>query len=235
MDFPPRSRDAVSSEATQMFTIHTFARSRPRLAMSILIGAAMAMLAPASSHWVTRILIGWNAAVWCYLALMAWLMTHASHVDVRRIAEQEDNSAVIVLAILTTAAIASLVAIVMELSTVRQLPNADRVARYLLTGATVLGTWLFIGILFTFHYARLFYQAATDRMPLDFPEKESNPDYWDSLYFSFTIAASCATGDVNIMSREMRKTTLAQIILSFFFNVAILGLAINIAAGVVGA
>ena len=215
-----------------MHPIQSFTRLRPRLALSILLGLVVTILIPAHSQWVTRMLIGWNAAVWCYLILMGWLMARASHADVRRIAEQEDESAGIVLVILSIAAVASLAAIVMELSTVKNLPNAARLTHYLLTGVTVLGTWFFIGVLFTFHYARLFYQSAGER--LFFPENEPNPDYWDFLYFSFTIAASCATGDVNVMTRQMRKTALAQIILSFFFNVAILGFAINIAAGVVG-
>jgi uncharacterized membrane protein len=37
------------------------------------------------------------------------------------------------------------------------------------------------------------------------------------------------------MSRTMRKTVLAQSLLSFVFNVAILGFSVNIAAGLVGA
>ena len=214
-----------------MHPLHSFVRSRPRLALSILLGIFVTLLMPAPALWLTRVLIGWNTAVWCYLVLMGWLMARASHEDVRRIAEQEDQSAGIVLVILSMAAVASLAAIVMELATVSHLPNAERFLHYLLTGVTVLGTWFFIGILFTFHYARLFYQSAGER--LFFPENEANPNYWDFLYFAFTIAASCATGDVNIMTRQMRKTALAQIILSFFFNVAILGFSINIAAGVV--
>jgi uncharacterized membrane protein len=39
---------------------------------------------------------------------------------------------------------------------------------------------------------------------------------------------------VTVMNREMRKTVLAQSVLSFIFNAAILGLSINIAAGAVG-
>jgi uncharacterized membrane protein len=106
--------------------------------------------------------------------------------------------------------------------------------QYALTSATELGTWFFIATLYTFHYARMFYQADEDHLPLLFPENERHPNYWDFLYFSFTIAAACATSDVNIRSTGLRKTALAQTILSFFFNVAILGFAINIAAGVVG-
>ena len=52
--------------------------------------------------------------------------------------------------------------------------------------------------------------------------------------FSFTIAVAAQTSDVIVMSRSMRKVVLAQSVLSFLFNVAILGLSINIAAGLVG-
>jgi uncharacterized membrane protein len=183
---------------------------------------------------ITRVLIGWDIAVWSYLLLMGWLMARATREQVRSIAEREDETGLLVLVVLSTAALASLVAIVMVLSTSKGMPGNIRVAHYLLTGATVLGTWFFIGTLFTFHYARLFYQAGTDRLPLYFPENQPNPDYWDFLYFSFTIAAASQTGDVNIMTGSMRKVALAQTILSFFFNVAILGFSINIAAGVIG-
>lgn len=39
---------------------------------------------------------------------------------------------------------------------------------------------------------------------------------------------------ISVMTRSMRKTVIAQSILSFFFNVVILGLTINIAASLVG-
>jgi len=217
-----------------MRALRTLIRSRPRLATSMLIGILMAIFLPFHLQMVTRLLVGWNTAVWSYLVLMGWLMTRATREQVRSIAEREDETGLIVLVVLSAAALASLVAIVMELSTVKGLPGNIRLAHYLLTGATVLGTWFFIGTLFTFHYARLFYQAGADRLPLYFPENQPNPDYWDFLYFSFTIAAASQTGDVNIMTGGMRKAALAQTILSFFFNVAILGFSINIAAGAVG-
>lgn len=217
-----------------MRLLHVLIRSHPRLAASMLAGILIATLLPFQMQTVTRVLIGWDIAVWLYLLLMGWLMTRASRAQVRAIAEREDETGLLVLVVLSAAAVASLVAIVMELSTSKGIPDNIRIAHYLLTGATVLGTWLFIGTLFTFHYARLFYQASGDRRPLFFPENEPNPDYWDFLYFSFTIAAASQTGDVNLMTGQMRKTALAQTILSFFFNVSVLGFAINIAAGLVG-
>jgi uncharacterized membrane protein len=197
-------------------------------------GTAVATFLPWHPDMVTRLLIGWNIATWCYLGLMGWVMTHATSQQVRGIAEKEDEAALILLTVLSTAAFASLVAIVLELTTIKGLSAEVRVVHYLLTTATVLGSWFFMGTLFTFHYARMFYQDETGKPPLYFPEGKLDPDYWDFLYFSFTIAAASQTGDVNLMSPAIRKAALVQMVLSFFFNVSVLGLSINIAAGLIG-
>ena len=105
---------------------------------------------------------------------------------------------------------------------------------YAFTGATIFGSWCLLATVFTFHYARLFYLSPIEQRALRFPDNEENPDYWDFLYFSFTIAVAAQTSDVSAMSRLMRKTVLAQSTLSFLFNVAIIGLSINIAASLVG-
>ncbi len=181
-----------------------------------------------------RALTAWNAGVWFYLLSITWVMVRANHAKVRRMAEQEDSSAVAVLAMLSIAAIISIAAIVQVLATAKDLPFSDRLGHYAFTGITILGSWLFVGMLFTFHYAHMFYRSPAGMRALTFPDKEPNPDYWDFLYFSFTIAVAAQTSDVIVMSRSMRKVVLAQSILSFLFNVAILGLSINIAAGLVG-
>ena len=216
-----------------MYPIHKIVRAHPRLIAAIIAGSIVGLALPAQYELVLRILIGWNVTVWCYLGSMGWLMMRASHARVRRIAEQEDQSAVVILAIMSIAAILSMAAIVLELSTVKGLPLSLRLAHYGFTGATVLGSWCLVATLFTFHYARIYYRSPIGRRALSFPDKEENPDYWDFLYVSFTIAVAAQTSDVAIMSRSMRKTVLAQSILSFLFNVAILGLSINIAASLV--
>jgi uncharacterized membrane protein len=161
-------------------------------------------------------------------------MVRASHAKVRMIAEQEDKSAVVILAIMSVAAIVSLAAIVLELASVKELTLSSRMVHYAFTGATVFGSWFLVAVLFTFHYARIFYRSPSERRALRFPDNEENLDYWDFLYFSFTIAVAAQTSDISVMTRSMRKTVLAQSILSFLFNVAILGLTINIAASLVG-
>ena len=215
-------------------TLHHIARNQPRLTIAILLGVAATLLLPASWQFLTRALAGWNIAVWTYLAAMAWLMMRAGHVRVRTIAEQQDKSAAIVLAIMSVAAVISLSAIILELATLRSLTLNQRLAHYAFTAATVFGSWLLLGTLFTFHYAHLFYNSPPGKRSLAFPDQELHPDYWDFLYFSFTIAVAVQTSDVLVMTRSTRKVVLAQSILSFLFNAAILGLSINIAASLVG-
>ena len=217
-----------------MHPVHRFARHRPRLTIAIVIGIVVGLVLPAQWQPLTRALTAWNVGVWSYLLSIGVLVMRASHVRVRTIAEQEDNSAAAVLAVLSIAALISLAAIVFELATSRNLALSERLGRYAFTAATVFGSWLLVGMLFTFHYAHMFYRTRADSRTLVFPEKEPNPDYWDFLYFSFTIAVAAQTSDVIIMSRPMRKVVLAQSILSFLFNAAILGLSINIAASLVG-
>jgi uncharacterized membrane protein len=217
-----------------MLTIHHIVRARPRLVIAVVAGIVVGLATPSLWNPVTRALIGWNVTVWSYLCLMGWLMMRANHVRVRTIAEQEDKSSVVILAIMSVAAMVSIAAIVFELSTVKDLLFSGRVAHYLFTGATVFGSWCLVATLFTFHYARGYYRSPVDRRALRFPENEENPDYWDFLYFSFTIAVAAQTSDVSVLTRSMRKTVLAQSILSFLFNVAILGMSINIAASLVG-
>jgi uncharacterized membrane protein len=217
-----------------MSTIHHVFRTRPRLVVAVIAGIVIGLSTPSQWNPVTRTLTGWNATVWSYMCLMGWLMMRASHARVRLIAEQEDKSAVVILAMMSVAAIVSLAAIVLELSTLKELTFSSRMTHYVFTGATVFGTWCLVATLFTFHYARIFYNSPIERRALRFPDNEENPDYWDFLYFSFTIAVATQTSDVSVMTRSMRKTVLAQSILSFLFNVAILGLSINIAAGLVG-
>jgi len=216
-----------------MHPIHRFLRHRPRLIVAIAVGAAIAFALPPQWKFVSRLLIGWNVGVWAYLALMSWMMLHADHVRIRKLAAQEDKSGVAVLAIMSVAAVASLAAIVLELSTVKGMSTGFRLYHYSLTAATVIGSWLLVGVTFTFHYASMYYRAPSERRPITFPEGEQQPNYWDFLYFAFTIAVAAQTADVCIQSRSMRKAVLAQSILSFMFNAAILGLSINIAAGLV--
>jgi uncharacterized membrane protein len=205
-------------------------RTHPRLTAATLLGVAVGILAPANSL-ISKILIGWNAGVWIYLVLMLWLTIRARADDVKRIAEVEDENAGVVLAIVCIAAIASLAAITLELAGSKDLETSRRLLHYAFTGMTVIGSWLLVGVIFSVHYARLFYTWNGKDPALRFAEGLLTPNYWDFLYFSFTIGVAVQTSDVGVATRSLRKIVLAQSLIGFVFNTAILGFSINIAAG----
>ena len=132
------------------------ARTHPRLSAAAVLGLAVGILAPAETL-PGKILIGWNAGVWTYLLLMLWLTRRAKAEDVKRIAEVEDENAGLVLFTVCIAAIASLATITFELVGSKDLATAERLLHYGFTGLTVIGSWLLIGVIFSVHYARLYY------------------------------------------------------------------------------
>lgn len=209
------------------------ARTHPRLSAATTFGVAAGILVPADLV-ISKILIGWNVGVWTYLILMLWLAIRAKAPDVKRIAEIEDENAGLVLFLVSIAAIASLATIAFELAGSKDLQTASKLLRYGFTALTVIGSWLLIGVIFSVHYARLFYTWDGKDPALRFAEGLKTPNYWDFLYFSFTIGVAVQTSDVGVATRDMRKVVLAQSLIGFLFNTAILGFSINIAAGLFG-
>ncbi|MFP3493136.1 DUF1345 domain-containing protein [Pseudomonas sp. SIMBA_059] len=209
------------------------ARTHPRLSTAAVMGIAVGILAP-SNTLLSKILIGWNAGVWTYLVLMLWLTIRAKAQDVKRIAEIEDENAGLVLFMVCIAAIASLAAITFELIGSKDLAPTERLLHYGFTGLTVVGSWLLIGVIFSVHYARLYYTWEGKEPALRFAEGLLTPNYWDFLYFSFTIGVAVQTSDVGVATRSLRKVVLGQSLIGFLFNTAILGFSINIAAGLFG-
>lgn len=208
-------------------------RTHPRLSCATLIGLAAGLLIPAHSI-IGKVLIGWNFGVWTYLALMFWLTVRAKAPDVKRIAEIEDENAGLVLLMVCIAALASLATITFELAGSRDLQTAGKLLHYGFTALTVIGSWLLIGVIFSVHYARLYYTWSGKEPALRFAEGLTTPNYWDFLYFSFTIGVAVQTSDVGVATRQLRKIVLAQSLIGFVFNTAILGFSINIAAGLFG-
>jgi len=210
------------------------ARTHPRLTIAGLVGFISGIIcwfvAPDLGP-TTQILVGWNAGVWLYLIMMMVLTFRAQAEQVKRIAIVEDENAGLVLATVCVAAIASLAAITLVLAGSKDLSTNAKALHYGFTGVTVVGSWLLTGVIFSLHYARLFYTTKTKEPALRFSDGEKNPDYWDFLYFSFTISVAVQTADVGVATRDLRKIVLAQSLIGFLFNTAILGFSINIAAG----
>jgi uncharacterized membrane protein len=206
---------------------------RPRLLAAAVVATAAFFFLPEAWTFTARVLVAWNLGVWPYLAALVWLMLRTSSEGVRGIAKQEDASSAGLLVLMSTAAVLSLAAIMVELTHGRD-GGEKPIFVYAVTLLTIAGSWLLLGALYTFHYAHLYYAAPANRLPLEFPEALKSPSYLDFMYFAFTISVAVQTSDVAVRTTAMRATVLAQSVLCFFFNLAILGLSINVAASLAG-
>ncbi len=211
---------------------------RPRLFIAAALGALIMALLPSGvvESLTTRMLIAWNAAVLFYLVIVGVMMARASPEQMRWRANLEDEGQWTILVLVIAAAVASLVAIVAELSMAKEMSQAERFMHVGLATATIFSSWAFTHTMFALHYAHDFYldqdTGQTRVGGLDFPGTEL-PGYGDFVYFSFVIGTSAQTADVSFTNSAMRRIGLIHCVLAFLFNTTLLALTINIGAGMI--
>jgi uncharacterized membrane protein len=195
-----------------------------RLFVSAAVGVAVT-LALFALPWrmPTRILFGWDIGVALYLLLTYRVAARASVTIIRQRAAINDEGALALLVLTTAAALASLAAVVAELG---HAPGPYQLA---LGVSTVLLSWAFMHWIFALHYAHEFYGTGRDKRTggLVFPG-DQDPDYRDFLYYSLVVAMTAQVSDVQITSKTIRRLTTVHGVVSFFFNVTVLALTVNI-------
>ena len=210
-------------------------RAHWRLVAAGVFGAAAAALAW-NCDLATRALIGWDVAAGILLLGILHTMTTVTLAELRKIACKEDESASVILVVMMGAIVASLVGVVAEIGAAR---NADvpHAALFTVLGLlTLILSWLSMHLSFALHYAHRFYgDRDRNEQPdggLGFPEAggtiEARPGYLEFVYFAFCLGMTCQVSDVVVRTREFRRLVTIHAVLSFFYNIFILGLAVNL-------
>lgn len=212
--------------------IYRFFRLHSRLLSAAIVGILVAII-PFALRTPTRILFGWDIGVILYLALIQTTMSRCDIDRIRRRAAEQDEGAVAILALSMAATLASLVAIVFELGAAKQGVGGRSIFSLGLAAGTILLSWAFVHTIFALHYAHEYYGERRDGAigGLNFPE-DKQPDYWDFLYFSLVIGMTSQVSDVAITSKAIRRIASMHGVLSFFFNVSVLALTVNIVSNV---
>ena len=233
------ARDCMTHPLSGRSSILRNLQGHARMLASVLAGLAI-WLAARRFDVPAPALIGWNAGVLVYLSLIARVMLQADEHSIRRRAAMVDESRSIVLAVAMLAIGASFAGIVAEVGEIRRLTGVDKGLHAFVAGVTIVSSWVLIHAIFAQHYAHEFFierakeraLAPDGRAGLRFPGDQP-PDYSDFLYFAFVIGVAAQTADVAITSRPMRRLNLIHCVLSFFFNVTVLALTINLAASLI--
>ncbi|MCW3836614.1 DUF1345 domain-containing protein [Sphingomonas canadensis] len=102
--------------------------------------------------------------------------------------------------------------------------------------ALIVGTlalsWVFSNVIYTLHYAHLFYREADGRDAggLTFPETPE-PDYSDFVYFAFCLGMTFQTSDVTVTQTPMRRAVTFHCMAAFVFNLGVIAFTINVLGG----
>ena len=212
------------------------ARAQIRFLIALAVGVLVALLMP-SENLVPRILAGWNAGGWLYLVLVGIKMAHAEIEGIKREAGIERESRIAVLVVVIFGSIVTMLALFAQLMAIKSEHGIDRSISIGLSVSTILLSWLLIHTVFALFYAHEFHSEGREGSRglgggLKFRD-DRTPDYLDFLYFSFVIGTTAQTSDVDVTSRAMRRVVMLHGILSFFFNTAVIALAVNLVSQLV--
>jgi uncharacterized membrane protein len=187
-----------------------------------------ALLLFTSLHLLTSLMISWDAfnLVLIIISWITFFKTSSQQLSV--LAGNQDEtlpaSFIIVLISLCFSFFGTIVLLMFR--------DSVLINKQLHTVVSLIGialSWILLHTMFTLRYAHLYFilddkdKAAGG---IDFPN-ETNPDYIDFAYFSFTIGMTFQVSDVTTSSKRIRRFVLVHSLIAFVFNTLIVALTIN--------
>jgi uncharacterized membrane protein len=205
---------------------------RSRLAIAVLL-AIVTYLLTFPLEIGLRILLAYDLSVAAFLAILVYRVNNITSEELKDFYEDREPSsrlAIVGVLIFSSLSMAG-VGLMADIS-----KNWPPIQAAMHTACSLLAialSWIFLHALYALYYAHIYYDVDESiaerptRKGLEFSNNDL-PDYWDFLYYSFTIGMCYSTSDVSVTSRSMRRVTFFHAIVSFLYVTAILGLVINI-------
>jgi uncharacterized membrane protein len=167
------------------------------------------------------------------LVLAWWIIWASDTARTRRRAATEDPGRNAVWVIVLGSSTLSLFASAFVLRRAKDLAPTSSALLVVLCLAAVVTAWCVTHTSYTYRYAHLYYRDDEGEGGLTFPGHKP-PDYFDFAYFAFTVGMCFQVSDVTITRKSLRRAALFHSVLSFAYNTAILALAMNLVAGLLG-
>ena len=206
-------------------------RVTARLAVAGVAGALAAVAVGVTLGWPYAPAVGWIVAAVLYLAwtwlLIAPMDAAATEEHATRHGD-DDSTPRIAELIVVLASIASLAGVGYLL--VAGSTQGRDVTSAVVGILSVAAAWVTVHTAFTLRYARLYYPDHA----IDFHQPGITPTYSDFAYVAFTVGMTYQVSDTDLVSHQMRRTVLAQALVSFLLGAIILAMTINLVVGVLG-
>jgi uncharacterized membrane protein len=194
------------------------------VAAGVVVGVVAAFILP----WQTIPMLAWDASALTWVTSVWWRIGRLDAVATSVHATYEDPRRATADALLLSASVISLVAVVLGVIKAGSTHGDEKAV---LVGAgllTIVVSWAVVHTLFTLRYAALYYTGPDGGV--DFNE-DDRPNYADFAYLAFTIGMTYQVSDTNLTSKEIRHTALRHALLSYLFGTVIIAATINLAAG----
>jgi len=173
-----------------------------------------------------RVLLAADIFYASFLGMMI-AQARATTIDnLQRRAANVDEGLLVIVLLTAVAVIGSLTAVMMALHGGGTEPEEGVLALL----AVPLG-WGTIHMLAAFHYAHEYYRDGTggkDLGGITF-DGTQRPGIVEFLYFAYVVGMTAQVADTNLTTTAMRRAVLAHGVASFFYNTALLALAVNAA------
>src|SRR5258708_6649252 len=130
--------------------------ARRRLMTSVVAGLILLLVLPASYRTATRCLLAWDLTAAIYVGAVLWMISRSTIETCHARAALYDESDWVIMTLVVASSAASFVAIFAELAAIKS-GHAPPIISLGVTGATVVLSWTFTHLIFTLHYANLYY------------------------------------------------------------------------------
>ena len=201
----------------------------PRFILFVLLLLAGSVAAGLVRGWLHGFMIGFDFAAFVFLISCLPLLADADAVAMRAHAAGNDANRLMLLALTCAVMAVVLVTVGAELM---ESPSRTGATIALIVGTLIL-CWLFCTVVYALHYAHMFYrqdETGGDCRGIEMPGTVQ-PDYWDFLYFAFTLGMTFQTSDSAIASTSWRRVVVVHCLAAFVFNIGVLAFTINVLGG----
>jgi len=211
---------------------------RVRFTLAIISGLVVYFFLPHKIRFEIRLLLAWDVCVLLLLFIILMMMKNADAEQTLQRAQGQEPRNIVTLSFTAIICGASMVTVAFMLNDGQEWKAVPANVHLGLCTVAIFCAWFLLHAFFALHYARMYYDEIDEESEGDYKKGLEFPggelvDYWDFMYYSFTIAMCYQTSDVSISTAPMRRLTLIHSILSFIFVALVIGLVVNVVSNLV--